>query len=221
MTSNFKVVVGIDPRHVHLNEEHFKLLFGAEAKPRKLKSVLQPGYYAGWETVTLVGPKGEIPNVRLVHPGRPYTQVEVTRTDALKLGVKAPLRKSGDIVGTAPIKLIGPAGTLELKEGCIVPWRHIHLNTKDGERLGVKHNDFAKVRAGMGTGRELIFENIWLRVTDWWVAEFHLDTDEANAAGVKNGDEAEIIEIQKQIPPDYSSFPEEYPTPPSFLQIKN
>lgn len=212
MSSIAKVVVGIDPRHVHLSDEHFKLLFGPEAKPRKLRNVRQPGYYAGWETVTLAGPKGEIPNARVVHPSRPYTQVEVTRTDALKLGIKAPLRKSGDIAGSAAVKLLGPAGELQLREGCIVPWRHIHMHTSEGGRWGLKTNQFVRVRVGAGAGRELVFENVWLRVTDWWISEFHIDADEANAAGLKNGDEAEIIEVHGA-PPEYALFPEDHPTP--------
>ncbi|MEK6543988.1 MAG: PduL/EutD family phosphate acyltransferase [Elusimicrobiota bacterium] len=204
-----KVTIGIDPRHIHLSDEHFKILFGADAKPRKLKNVVQPGYYSGWETVTLLGPKGEIPNARLVHPGRSYTQVEVTRTDAIRLGIKAPLRKSGDIFGSAPVTLVGPAGRLELKEGCIVPWRHIHMHTSEAAPLGLKHNDFVRVRAGAGSGRETIFENVWMRVTDWWKAEFHLDADEANAAGLKSGDAIEIVSIQQDAPQEYAVFPPE------------
>ncbi len=206
------VPIGIDPRHVHLSEEHFKILFGAETKPRKLKNVKQPGYFAGWETVKLVGPKGEIPNARLIHPSRPHTQVEVTRTDAIALGIKAPLKKSGDIVGSAAITLVGPRGSLELKEGCIVPWRHIHMHPSEAAPYGLKHNDFVRVKAGDGTGREVIFENVWVRVMPFYSLEFHLDTDEANAAGLINANFIEIIEKQP-IADMYNSFPEEFVTP--------
>ncbi|MBI2069310.1 MAG: hypothetical protein HYT79_01805 [Elusimicrobia bacterium] len=208
-----KAPVGIDPRHVHLTQEHFGLLFGAQAKPRRLKGVRQPGYFAGWETVKLIGPKGEIEHARVVHPWRPVTQVEVTRTDAIALGIKAPLRKSGDVAGSAAIILVGPAGTLELKEGCIVAWRHIHMSAEEARSLGLGPNDFVRIKAGDGSGREVIFEYVWVRAAPWYCLEFHLDTDEANAAGLKGVEEIEILGRQ-EAPANYREFfPEEYETP--------
>ncbi|MFC1521459.1 PduL/EutD family phosphate acyltransferase [Elusimicrobiota bacterium] len=205
------ILSGIDTKHLHLSEEHYKLLFGDE-KPRKLKKVRQPGYFAGWQTVTLVGPRGEIPSARIIFPFREYTQVEITRSDAIKLGNKAPLKKSGDLEGSAPVKLVGPKGTLELEKGCFVPWRHIHMSPAEAELFGVKHNEFVTVSAGKGTGREVIFKNVWIRATPWFVLEYHLDADEANASGIKNNDIVEIIEKNVKIPPEYSFFPEELPT---------
>lgn len=212
MSLGAQVPIGIDPRHVHLTEKDFHILFGDEARPRKLKSVKQPGYFAGWETVKLIGPKGEIPAARLIFPFRPQSQVEVTRTDAIALGIKAPLRKSGDVAGSAPIALVGPAGALELKEGCLVPWRHIHMSVSEAQAYGLKHNDFVKVRAGDGTGREVIFENVWIRATAWYRLEFHLDTDEANAAGLLNANFIDIVEKQEVVK-NYAGFPEEFQTP--------
>ncbi|MBI4368968.1 MAG: hypothetical protein HY547_01920 [Elusimicrobia bacterium] len=204
--------IGIDPRHVHLSQEHFHLLFGPEAKPRRLKGVKQPGYYAGWETVKLVGPKGELPNARVIFPCRTQTQVEVTRTDAIGLGIRAPLRKSGDLLGSAPVTIAGPLASLTLREGCIVPWRHIHMHTMEAERWGLKQNDFVRVRAGDGSGRELVFDNVWIRAADWYALEFHLDTDEANAAGLGPSDQIVVVE-QMPVPSAYGSAPEEFETP--------
>ncbi|MBI4668927.1 MAG: phosphate propanoyltransferase [Elusimicrobia bacterium] len=207
-----KVPVGIDSRHLHLTQEHFRVLFGHEARPRRLKAVTQPGYYACWQTVKLIGPKRELEGVRVICPWRPYTQVEITRSDAIYTGIKAPLKKSGDIAGSAAAAIVGPSGQLDLKEGCLVSWRHMHMSPREAVSLGLKNNDFVRVRAGNETGREVVFENVWVRAYEWYRLEFHVDTDEANAGGLTNSSFVEILGLQEGPPPYREYFPEETET---------
>ena len=182
------IPVGISNRHLHLTREHFEILFGKGAQPRKFRSVVQPGYYACYETVTLKGPKEEIPHVRLIAPHRPKTQIEISKTDAMILGIKPPVRDSGKLEGSAGITLVGPKGRLELKEGCILAKRHVHFHPGQAKEFGILDGEYVRVRSGIGGDRELVFEKVLCRISDQFQLEFHLDTDEANACGVKNGD---------------------------------
>ncbi|MBO8137391.1 MAG: phosphate propanoyltransferase [Desulfotomaculum sp.] len=182
----FQVPVGISNRHVHLSEEHIEKLFGPGYQLTKLKDLSQPGQYACEETVMLVGPKGVIEKVRVLGPARKQSQVEITVTDSFKLGVKAPLRDSGDLEGSAPITLVGPKGTLSLEEGAIIAARHIHMHTSEAEELGLKDGDKVSVRAKGPRG--IIFGDVLIRVSDKFKLEMHVDTDEANAVGLRNGD---------------------------------
>ncbi len=185
------IPVGISNRHVHLSNEHLKILFGENIKLNKLKDLSQPGQYACHETVTLVGPKGVIERVRLLGPPRDKTQVELALSDCYKLGVRAPVRDSGDLECSAGITIVGPAGAITLNEGCIIAARHIHMHTDDAKKFKVKDKD--KVNVKVTGSRGVIFLNVLVRVGDKYSLEMHVDIDEANAAGLKNGDLVEIV----------------------------
>ncbi|MEG6615273.1 phosphate propanoyltransferase [Peptococcaceae bacterium 1198_IL3148] len=182
----FEVPVGISNRHVHLSVDHIAALYGEGHELTKLKDLSQPGQYACEETVMLVGPKGVIEKVRILGPARKQTQIEITLTDSFKLGIKAPLRDSGDLAGSAPITLVGPKGTVVLEEGAIVAARHIHMHTSVAEKLKLKDGDKVSVRAKGPRG--IIFGDVLVRVSDNFKLEMHVDTDEANAVGLRNGD---------------------------------
>ncbi|MGO4543957.1 phosphate propanoyltransferase [Paenibacillus sp. 2TAB23] len=187
-----EVTIGVSARHIHLSQEHVELLFGKGYELTEMKPLSQPGQYAANETVAVSGPKGSFAKVRILGPARKQTQLEVSRTDAFALGVNPPVRESGDIQGSAGIKLQGPAGELEIEEGVIVAARHIHFHTSDAERYGVADKQLLRVR--FPGERGVIFEQVVARVSDQYALDMHIDTDEANAAGVKNGDKAEIID---------------------------
>lgn len=190
--SKTSIPIGISNRHAHLSQEHWNVLFGRGTEPRKFRSVKQPGFWACYETVGLEGPKGKISDVRLVAPHRPNTQIEISRTDAALLGVRPPVRDSGRLEGSAAVRLVGPKGSLEIRQGLIIARRHIHFHPLEAEAMGVRDGEVVRVRAGAGGPRELIFEQVLIRVSDQFSLEFHLDTDEANAAWVKSGDDVHI-----------------------------
>ncbi|MDI6641397.1 MAG: phosphate propanoyltransferase [Elusimicrobiota bacterium] len=189
----YPVVVNVSNRHLHLSKEDLEKLFGVGYTLTKERDLMQPGEFASKEFVTIKGPKGEIKNVRVLGPIRKFTQVEISKTDTYLLGVDAPLRLSGDIKNSAPITVIGSAGTINLQEGCIVAKRHIHFSPKDAELFQVKNGDVLKVKVENDSGRGLIFDNVIARVREDMVLEFHVDTDEANASGIKNGDKVIIL----------------------------
>ncbi|OEG00481.1 propanediol utilization protein [Vulcanibacillus modesticaldus] len=186
-----RVPVGISNRHIHLSRNDLDALFGEGYELNILKDLSQPGQYASKEVVTIVGPKGKIENVRILGPVRRETQVEISRTDSFALGVKPPVRDSGLLVDTPGVKIIGPKGEVELEKGVILAARHIHFHTSDAKEFGVKDQD--RVRVQVGGERGVIFENVLARVSENYALEFHVDTDEANAAGLKNGDEVEVL----------------------------
>ncbi|MGZ9584554.1 phosphate propanoyltransferase [Paenibacillus marinisediminis] len=186
------VPVGVSARHIHLTQEHVEKLFGAGYQLTEFKPLSQPGQYAANETVEVIGPKGSFKKVRILGPARPASQLEVSRTDSFALGVKAPVRESGNTEGTPGIKLVGPAGEVELEEGVIVAARHIHFHTSDAEKWGIQ--DKQKLRVRVGGDRGVVFENVIARVSPNFALDMHIDTDEANAAAVNNGDMAEIVE---------------------------
>ena len=175
------IPLGVSNRHIHLNAEDYARLFPGHPISEK-KGLLQPGQYAAEQTVTLVGPKGQLKNVRLLGPLRSTSQVEISRTDARTLGIAAPLRMSGNLKGTPGIRLVSPFGALELTSGVIVAQRHIHMSPLDALILRVAHGDSVSV-AIEGTDRRLIFDNVAVRVSPDMRLEMHIDTDEANAAG--------------------------------------
>ena len=168
------IPIGISSRHIHLAAEDYAI------QPKK--ALLQPGQYAAEQTVTLVGPKGRLNNVRLLGPLRQTSQVEISRTDARTLGIAAPLRMSGNLQDTPGIRLISPFAELELSSGTIVAQRHIHMSPLDALILRVAHGDSVAV-AIEGSDRRLIFDNVAVRVAPDMRLEMHIDTDEANAAG--------------------------------------
>lgn len=188
------ISIGVSNRHVHLCQADWDFLFGPGLTPRKFRSVKQPGFWACYETVDVVGPKGKIEKVRLIAPHRPRTQIEVAKTDAAQLGLRAPVRGSGDLGGSSPVRVIGPKGSLEIKEGLVIASRHIHLSPSEAQERGIQDKEVVRVRAGIGGPREVLFENVLCRVSDQFSLEFHIDTDEANAAWVKTG---ELVYIQK------------------------
>ncbi len=180
--SENKIPIGVSARHVHLTREDVDKLFGKGYQLHKKKD-LMGGQFASEECVTLVGTKlRAIENVRILGPERKATQVEVARSDAIRLGLNPPVRESGNIAGSAPIAVVGPAGAIYLKEGCIIAKRHIHMSPDDAKRFGVKDKDVVKVRFANGRGG--IFDEVVIRVDPSFTLEMHIDTDEANGLGV-------------------------------------
>ncbi len=190
------VPIGISNRHIHLSREHIDILFGTGYQLTPLKELSQPGQFACKEVLTIVGPSlRPIENVRVLGPERTDSQVEISRTDSYTLKVKPPVRESGKIAGSASISIIGPKGIVTLKEGCIIANRHIHMSTEDGKRFGVTDNSYVTVDAC--SERRTRFYDVQVRVSDKFRLEMHLDTDDANAAALKNGDKVRIVDIQK------------------------
>lgn len=189
--SGYAVPIGVSARHVHLTREHVEILFGKGYELTKKKE-LMGGQFAAAECVTIVGLKlRAIENVRILGPCRKASQVEISATDAVKLGVRAPVRESGDIAGSAPIAVVGPAGALYLNEGCIVAARHIHMSPADAAEAGLKDGDYVSVRADNERGT--VFNHVKIRVDPSFSLEMHIDTDEANAGGIRQGDTAWIV----------------------------
>lgn len=189
--SGFMVPIGVSARHIHLTQEHVEALFGPGYHLTKKKD-LMGGQFASNETCTIVGLKlRAIENVRILGPVRKASQVEVSATDAIKLGMKVPVRESGNIKGSAPIAIIGPKGAIYLKEGCIVAMRHIHMSPKDAMAAGVKDGDIVSVKADNDRGT--IFNHVKIRVDESFTLEMHIDTDEANASQISQGDTVTII----------------------------
>ena len=186
--SKLRIPVGVSNRHCHLTEEHFKILFGRDASPKKVKNIKQPGFYAAEEIIDVKGPKGTLRNIRLVAPYRARTQIEIAVTDAFAIGLHPPVRESGESKGSAGAVLIGPRGQVEIKEGVILAQRHLHFSPDEAQALGIASGEVVRVRAGTGGGRSTVFEDVVVRVSDKYSLEFHVDTDEANAAGIKTGD---------------------------------
>ena len=187
----FVVPIGVSARHIHLTQEHVEALFGEGYQLTKKKD-LMGGQFASNEQCTIVGLKlRAIENVRILGPVRSKSQVEISATDARTLGIKAPVRQSGDTAGSAPIALVGPKGVIYLDEGCIVAARHIHMCPADAAAAGLKDNDFVSVR--VGNERGVVLDQVKIRVDESFTTEMHIDTDEANASQVKQDDLATII----------------------------
>ena len=186
------VLVETSARHVHLTEEHIKILFGEGATLTVKKPLSQPGQFACEERVALVGPKKSIPNVIILGPARSATQVEVSLTDARTLGVDAPVRESGDIAGSGACKIVGPCGEVEISEGVIAAKRHIHLTPADAEAFGVEDKQIVSVKID-SADRSTIFGDVVVRVSPKFAAAMHIDTDESNAAGCVPGMMGEVI----------------------------
>ena len=191
--SKTPIPIGVSNRHCHLTEEHFKILFGKDAEPKRIKDIKQPGFWAADSVIEVKGPKGSIKKCRLVAPYRSHTQIELAWTDAHSIGVTPPVRESGDVKGSAGATLIGPAGQVEIKEGVIIAMRHVHFSPAEAQKIGVKSGEMLRLRCGTGGGRATVFEDCIARVSDKYSLELHLDTDEAYAAGVKTGDLAYIV----------------------------
>ncbi len=185
------IKVGVSARHVHLSREDLDTLFGKgyELTPKKM---LMGDQYAAEECVTLVSPSlRTIEGVRVLGPVRSHSQIEVSRTDTFKLKVSPPVRPSGEIAGSAPLALVGPKGSVFLNEGCIIANRHIHMTPEDAAALGIKDND--EVDVEIESQKPTRYYNVQVRVREDFDTEMHIDTDDANASGIKNGENVKII----------------------------
>ena len=190
-SNGYQVPVGVSARHIHLTQEHVEVLFG-EGYHLTKKKELMGGQYACNETVTVVGIKlRAIENVRVLGPVRKASQLEISATDAMKLGVAAPIRESGNVAGSAPVAVVGPKGVIYLEEGCIIAMRHIHMSPADALAAGVHDGDIVSVKADNERGT--VFNQVKIRVSESFTLEMHIDTDEANASKIKTGDQVTII----------------------------
>lgn len=175
-----KILVETSARHVHLTTEDLETLFGKGASLTHKKDLSQPGQFACEERVKLVGPKKELANVIILGPVRPATQVELSYTDARTLGIDAPLRESGDLEGTPGLKIVGPAGEVDISSGVIIAKRHIHMTPEDAETFGVENGQIVSVK--IDSARSSIFGDVVIRVSPKFSLAMHIDTDESNAA---------------------------------------
>lgn len=187
-----KVMVETSAHHVHVTKETLEALFGKGATLTNKKNLSQPGQFACVEKVTVVGPKSEM-KMSILGPERSADQVEISLTDARKLGIAAPVRESGDIAGTPGCKLVGPEGEVEIECGVIAAKRHIHLDPKTAEEFGLKDKQLVSVKVGENTGRETTFGDVVIRVNANYAPAMHIDTDESNAAGLGGTVDGEII----------------------------
>ena len=187
-----KFLVETSARHVHVTKEDLATLFGEGYELTPKKDLSQPGQFACEERVTVVGPKRELKGVSILGPCRKATQVELSLTDARSIGVAAPIRESGDLEGSAPCKLIGPKGEVEIAQGVIAAKRHIHATKADAQALGVDNGEIVSVKVDTD-GRSLVFGDVVVRVSDSYALAMHVDTDEANAAALPGTVDGEII----------------------------
>lgn len=187
-----KVLVEVSARHVHVTQEALEVLFGKDYQLTPKKELSQPGQYACVERVAVVGEKSSFPAVSILGPVRNFVQVELSATDARSIGVKAPVRESGDIAGSGSCKLVGPAGELTIEEGVIVAKRHIHMTCADAERFGLTDKQVVSVKID-SPERSLTFGDVVVRVSDKFALAMHIDTDEANAVLAPAGTMGEII----------------------------
>ena len=191
--SRREVKIGVSNRHLHVSAADFETLFGTGRSPSVRRPITQPGQFAAGEAVTVSGPKGRIEGVRIVGPARGATQLELSPSDCRTLGVEAPVRVSGSLEGSSGgVTLEGPAGKVALAGGVIVAQRHLHVAPQDGIALGVKDGDRVALECGPA-GRRVTLHDVVVRMGAAHATEFHLDLDEANAAGVKTGDLAAIV----------------------------
>lgn len=190
MTS-FKVNVGISSKHIHLSQEHIDVLFGVGYSLTKKKDLSQPGQFAAEEMVTLIGPKGAMPGVRVLGPARKQSQVELSATDTFKIGVKPPVRDSGMINETPGIDVEGPKGRVHMEQGVIVAARHLHMTPPDAAKYSLKDGDHVRISVpGLRGG---ILEHVLIRVDAAYALDLHVDTDEGNAFSLANGQQLEVL----------------------------
>ena len=192
-SSDGDIPVGVSNRHIHLTQQDLDTLFGPGYQLTHFKDLSQPGQFACKEQLTLVGPSLKaIEGVRILGPLRSKSQVEISGTDARTLKINAPVRESGDVAGSAPITIIGPKGIVNLKEGCILANRHIHMSPSDAAKFNVKDGDYVAVDT-VGNGKRTTLWDCQVRVSEKFTLEMHLDTDDANACGIGNGAKVKLI----------------------------
>ena len=184
--------IGVSSRHIHLDRADMDALFGPGSELTVKKMLGQPGQYAAEETVTIRGPKGEMSRVRVLGPLRKETQVEISIADGFVLGVKPPVRESGQLEDSPGIEIIGPKGSVKKERGVIAALRHIHMTPEIARRLGYRDGQYVQTRIEGLRGALLC--NVLVRVSEKYALEMHIDVEEANALGVKNGDRAFFVE---------------------------
>lgn len=187
------LVVNSSARHMHITQENLEVLFGPGTQLEPHKWLYQEGQFAAKQTVTLIGPRKRIiPNLRILGPCRDITQVELAFTDSIQLGIDLPVRLSGDIEGTPGGYVMGPAGMLEMKNGIIRAARHVHMHPSDAEHYGVRHKENMKLRVHSPLNTTT-FEDLLVRVDESFKLEVHIDTDEANACGLHQATQVELV----------------------------
>ncbi|MBI0580742.1 phosphate propanoyltransferase [Neobacillus cucumis] len=185
------IPMAVSARHCHLSQTDLETLFGKGYELTKKAELSQPGQFAANETVVIVGPRGSIEKVRILGPARSLTQVEVSKTDAVKLGVNPPIRESGNIAGSAPITLVGPKGSIYKNEGLIIAQTHIHMHPDDAVHFGVENGEYVRIRTE--GERPVSFEKVLIRVSPRYRLEMHIDTDEANAGLITSGQSGILV----------------------------
>ena len=196
MTKAGLVQVEVSARHVHLTDQDVEVLFGKGAVLHEKRPLSQKGQYLSEERVTLIGPKGKKERVAVLGPVRSATQVELSVSDCVSLGVKAPLRESGDVEGSGPITIEGPAGSISITQGTIVAHNHIHVPTDVARMLDLKDKEHVSVK--ILSERPVTFEDVIIRVSDAFTFRMHIDFDEANAASVSGFTLGKIIPHGKE-----------------------
>ena len=189
---NRPVLVETSARHIHVSRRVLDILFGEGYELTRKKDLSQPGQYACEERVQVIGPKGSFPSVSILGPVRPETQVELSAGDARSIGVKAPIRESGDLKGSNGCKLVGPKGEVELEDGVIIAKRHIHMTPEDAEKYNLVDKQIVSVKVETD-GRSIVFGDGVVRVNPAYALAMHIDTDESNAASCVPGMEGDII----------------------------
>ena len=187
-----RIPIAVSARHAHLSSATLHDLFGEGYQLHVRNWLSQTGQFSAQETVSLIGPHGRIDRVRLMGPPRQRDQIELSRSDECTLGIAAPLRISGDVANTPGLQVLGPAGSVTLPSGVITARRHIHINPEEARQLDLQDGQIVRVKVD-SDGRGLIFGDVSVRVAPDFRLELHLDTDEANAAGVTSSSFAEIV----------------------------
>ena len=185
------ITVGVSNKHAHLTREQIDVLFGQGYQLTFLRNIKQPDEFVSNETISVEGPKGTLHGIRVMGPERAKAQVELTLTSSISIGVDSAVRISANVENTPAIKLIGPKGVYLLKEGVIAAMRHLHMNPKEAEELHLSEGQQVMIESEGARG--LIFKNVVVRIDPMYSLEFHIDTDEANGAGLKTGDQVRLI----------------------------
>ncbi|MEH7249550.1 phosphate propanoyltransferase [Neobacillus niacini] len=193
-TRSVEVPIGVSARHCHLCEKDVDTLFGKGYQLTKRTDLKQPGQYAANESVSIIGPRGSIENVRILGPVRKLTQVEVSFTDSMKLGLRPPVRESGNIEGSSPVTIVGPKGSIYLKEGLILAQAHIHMPLEIARQTNIQDGDYVQVEISECI-RPIRFEKVKIRISTKYALEMHIDTDEANAGLITNGQFGKLIKV--------------------------